>query len=95
MGRQGSDSALETARLIRSAGNRPAEEEGERWTADARPRGLGPEGIEGVAEGEVVARRGRPASVRRSPSQPAQQRAQRGVGGVAPRGVHGRFGGFW
>ena len=51
MGRQGSDSALETARLIRSAGNRPAEEEGERWTADARPRGLGPEGIEGVAAG--------------------------------------------
>ena len=93
MGRQGSDSALETARLIRSAGNRPAEEEGERWTADTRLREFGPEGIEAVARGESAAGRGRPASVRRSPSQLAQQRAERGVGGVASHGVHGRLGG--
>ncbi|MEZ5575485.1 MAG: hypothetical protein R3F44_07490 [Candidatus Competibacteraceae bacterium] len=50
-----------------------------------------PEGIEGVAKGEAVAGRGRPP-VRRSPSQLAQQRAERGVGVVAPRSVHDRFG---
>ena len=46
-----------------------------------------------MADGESGAGRGRPASVRRSPSQLAQQRAQRGVGSVAPRGVHDRLGG--
>ena len=63
--------------------------------ADARRRGPDPDKIEGVAGSESGAGRERPASVGRSPSQLAQQRAQRGVGGVASRGVHGRrFSGY-
>lgn len=61
---------------------------GRRWDVWAWPRGdrRGEKSAAGAG-------RGRPESGGRSPSQLAQQGAERGVGGVAPRGVGRRRGG--